>query len=39
MSGDDGGKSDPQENDVCLDQVSNEDGEIAKGSGKFFGLP
>eukprot|EP00105_Crassostrea_gigas_P027260 XP_011448529.1 PREDICTED: E3 ubiquitin-protein ligase NEURL1B-like isoform X1 [Crassostrea gigas] len=32
MSGDDGGKSDPQENDVCLDQVSDEDGEIANGS-------
>nr|XP_034319493.1 uncharacterized protein LOC117687308 [Crassostrea gigas]XP_034319494.1 uncharacterized protein LOC117687308 [Crassostrea gigas]XP_034319495.1 uncharacterized protein LOC117687308 [Crassostrea gigas] len=32
MSGDDGGKSDRQENDVCLNQASNEDGEIAKGS-------
>nr|XP_034319491.1 uncharacterized protein LOC117680554 [Crassostrea gigas]XP_034319492.1 uncharacterized protein LOC117680554 [Crassostrea gigas] len=32
MSGDDGGKSDLQENDVCLDQASDEDGQIAKGS-------
>lgn len=32
MSGDDGGKSDLQENDVCLDQASDEDAEIAKGS-------